>query len=103
MLQPDLQLSNHHLTFPLSYGVASFIVSGHQGVNVSQDHINDWFLLQKLLVVKLLCHVQQCEVNVSVTAKLSVEPDLTELADNHVILTVLMLFIYSSNTAADNK
>ena len=54
ILQPDLQLPHHHLSFPLSYGAAGFIVSGHQGVDVSEDHIDDGHLLQQLLTVELL-------------------------------------------------
>lgn len=54
ILQPDLQLPHHHLSFPLSDGAAGFIVSGHQGVNVSEDHIDDGHLLQQLLTVELL-------------------------------------------------
>lgn len=52
--QPDLQLPHHHLPFPLSYGAASFVVSGHQGVNVSEYHIGEWYLFQQLLTVNFL-------------------------------------------------
>lgn len=45
ILQPDLQLSHHHLALPLSYGLASLVVSGHQGVYVCEDHVDDRHLL----------------------------------------------------------
>ena len=45
ILQPDLQLPDHHLSFPFCNGAASFIMSGHQGVDVSQNHIDKWYVL----------------------------------------------------------
>lgn len=55
ILQPDVQLPHHHLAFPLCYGAAGFIVSGHQGVDVSQDRVDSWYLIQLVqLTVELL-------------------------------------------------
>lgn len=56
MLQPDLQLPNHHLTLPLSNGSASFVVSGHQRVDVGEDHIHNLHLL--LVAVEFLLAVR---------------------------------------------
>lgn len=68
ILQPDLQLPHHHLSFPFGYGPAGFIVSGNQGVDVSQDHLDDWYLLRQLLTVRFLSAFNN--VRQSVTAKL---------------------------------
>lgn len=66
ILQPELQLSHHHLTLPLGYGVAGLIVSGHQGVYICQYHVDDRHLLQLLLCVELLSTHRRCIVRVDV-------------------------------------
>ncbi|TNN42607.1 hypothetical protein EYF80_047194 [Liparis tanakae] len=59
---PHLQLPHHHLSFPLRYGAAGFVVSGHQRVDVSQDHVDDRYLLKQILSAQLLLAVNQTAV-----------------------------------------